>query len=191
MNENNYLYVSAGSTPPAFANSVSWFLALHQADYKVTDIFFIPSKENTKYGVKGTRDNIPKAIDLAKQSLSMMNPQLLDEVTFHEQPPFSMPEEDLLEATRVTVKNVREAAAGAGTIIFDMTAGRKTMGAAITLSANILKFKYTMNVFITYYWLIHWNKENLRKKAHELGRDDIASKVFNLDHLDEIIKSLE
>nr|MDO8085005.1 hypothetical protein [Candidatus Sigynarchaeum springense] len=192
MGDKQYkLFSAVGSTPQAFANSISWFLVAHERQYPVSDVYFIATNENKAHGIAGTSQNIKPAIDMVRKSLQIMAPHLVGKVRMHEQPAAIIPEEDIPEALVGVVQGVRSIVPDETGCIIDMTAGRKTMSAALALACHVLKHKFKKNVLLSYYWLIRWTKESLEKKAHELGIDDIASMVFDLDKLDEVVKGIK
>ncbi|MHA1698828.1 MAG: hypothetical protein ACTSWN_08330 [Promethearchaeota archaeon] len=190
--EKKYLLFSAvGSTPPAFANSVVWFLVQQRRKFPITDVYFIPTRNNEKKGIDGTATNIPKGIELIKESLSILAPDVDREVKIHAKPLFEIPEEDIIEASIICVREINKMMVADDVCIIDMTAGRKTMSAALSLTANILKYKFKKNVYLSYYWLLHWTKEYLSKKAHDLGIDDFEILIFDFDNLQKELKKTE
>ena len=55
MGDKQYkLFSAVGSTPQAFANSISWFLVAHERQYPVSDVYFIATTENKARGIAGT-----------------------------------------------------------------------------------------------------------------------------------------
>jgi len=185
-----FLFSLVGSTPQAFANSIACFLSVNYARFPVTDVYFIASRENKEKGVDSTQKNIPAAIGMIQDCTAIMKKDRLAKVVFHEKPAFLVPEEDVINATIITIKGIKAMLSADDTCVIDMTAGRKTMGAAITLAASALKHKFGCRVYLSYYWLVRWTRENLEKRAQDLGIDDVCSIVFDLADLDTKLKEI-
>ncbi|MHA1791022.1 MAG: hypothetical protein ACTSVI_00165 [Promethearchaeota archaeon] len=188
--KKHVMFCSVGSTPQAFANALTWFLNLKNEKYPVSDIYFIASEENKGKGIPGTQENIPKAIKMIKESLNILKPEILSKVTFHEKAAFLVPEEDVIKATTTIIRKIRELVKEDQVCIIEMTAGRKTMSSALLMAGTILNNRFKLNVLLTYYWLVRWTRENLKKKAHQLGIDDVYTLIIDPRKLYEEVEKI-
>lgn len=183
------LYFSlVGTTPLAVANSLSWFLRM-KPEFLIKEVFFICSEKDSAIGVEGTRKNIPKIKKILQENARKLGVVEFDRIEFNREPVL-IPEADLPRAASIIAKAILSQLAY--TTILDITAGRKLMSSASVIAGLYLDRFREREIYFYYYWLIPYTRDKIKKRAYELGLDDVGLILFkvrdillNLNHLKE------
>jgi hypothetical protein len=178
-------FMLVGQYPLGIANSFVW-LARSKPEITINQINFICSRDDSRWNTKGSKGNEKQVIKLIKEQLNEMD---LD----HKIPKFNnkiitVGEADLTDASVIIGKellNIED-----NDIIIDCTGGRRAMTNAAILAAIYLIARYQKNINISYYWLMNFSRENITKKATELGLDEAIVRLFTPDQITQALEEI-
>ncbi|MFX1296220.1 MAG: hypothetical protein ACFFD2_15395 [Promethearchaeota archaeon] len=177
-------FTLVGISPLAVSNSLIWLIR-SRPDINIDKVHFICSMDDPDSNTKGSYGFHEKVKDSIIEQLNELN--LNSRIPNFDDKVILISEANLPESAKIIGNELLKIPSDI-VIIFDCTAGRKTMTAAAVIANLLLISKFKREIYINYYWLLKYTRENLRKKATELGLDEAEIKLFTHDM---IIKSLE
>jgi hypothetical protein len=186
-------FTLVGRSPKAVANSLAWFLQLKE-EVEITDLYFIISDTEEKK-VSPDYKIIPRVIKTIDENFQQMELDKNCNITKHPSSCLVIPEADLLSSSELLFENFKRYLDNFDKIFVDVTGGRKTMTASAIIASIYLQNYLQKNgrntpIELIYYWLKRFTDENKRKKAYQLGSDEIEIKTFSVQEIQQNFERL-
>jgi len=178
-------FTLVGTSPLAVANSLVWFLNTH-VECELMRIHFICSKDDQEKNTKGTS----RFVEKIKEEIRVQSEELKikTEIEFDEE--IIEIEEANLPVSLEKIGEHLVSVPDEYQIVLDCTAGRKTMTGAAILAGLFVINKFQKDMIFSYYWLLTYDKEFLKKRVPELGIDQAELKTFNAAEIKDAFSRL-
>ncbi|MGM0687487.1 MAG: hypothetical protein ACQET3_10990 [Promethearchaeati archaeon] len=180
-------FMMVGVTPQACANSLAWYLRLGM-EPEISDVYFMTSQDEGEPSEEGKK-YIKEVHELSKEIAPRLAAEAFEKITFDTEDIIWIPEADLPVATRLIAEGILDRCLD-DEIVIDITAGRKIMASSAVVAALHLYHSCDIDVKLTYYLLKEFSRQNLKKKAYELGLDEAETIMIDIDDLDAELREI-
>jgi len=176
-----------GVTPQACANSLAWYLRLRM-EPEISNVYFMTSQDEGEPSEEGKR-YIKEVHELSKEMAPRLAAEAFENITFETEDIIWIPEANLPVATRLIAEGILDRCPD-DEIVIDITAGRKIMASSAVVAALHLYHSCDIDVKLTYYLLKEFSRQNLKKKAYELGLDEAETIMIDINDLDAELRDI-